>query len=345
MTNPRRLDQAPQHQHNPASEAAAGAPHIEQFDYRQSPMADATLNPLPGHMTPEVTAELKRPAVFRENPITTPEQSPVETKEKSKLGKYGLVGGALVGLGGIITGAVIGLSSDKEAPTPHQTGSSPAATGEAVPGQVAEGELSPLDMYNTDITHEDYGRQLDVILPYLEEHREQSLREVADELNAENRVPLPDPNEHPEGSDMHRAVIDQNNITADLWTISGEQNTTLARNLLNGVFWNNPESSTDAYDLTEELIGNGKGRIKEYTHVYETSPVITQGMLGTTEIEGPESYIALLGSRTTGGKAYEQVIGKRVSQDGKHSNNVVIESIQWGDRGFVEHPAQITGES
>jgi|GEM_PF-4552329 len=287
------------------------------------------------------TLEQRAQAPQQTNPETE-NVSAVPSAEKSKLGKYGLASGALLGLGGIITGAVIGLSSDKEAPRSQETGSQPVAAGEAIPGQVGERELPPLDMYNTDITHEDYGRQLDVILPYLEERREQSLREVADELNAENRVPLPDPNQYPEGSDMRRAVEDQLKITADLWTISGEQNTTLARNLLNGVFLDNPDSSTDAHDLTENLIGNGKGRIKEYTNVYEVSPPITQGTLGTTKIEGPESYVALLGSWTTGGKAYEQVISKRVSQDGKHSNDVVIESIQWGDRGFVEHPAQIT---
>lgn len=344
MTNPRRLDQAPQHQHNPASEAAAGAPHIEQFDFSKMSLQEAIDKGLV-QIPSQPTAELRDPARFRENPIVTPTQPVVETEKKSNLKRNLLIGAGVlttataVGIAALTGGSSKGNSNDRESPL----GSGTSTSAPEVSGQ--GNELPPLDMYNTDITHEDYGRQLDVILPYLEEHREQSLREVADELNAENRVPLPDPNEHPEGSDMHRAVIDQNNITADLWTISGEQNTTLARNLLNGVFWNNPESSTDAYDLTEELIGNGKGRIKEYTHVYETSPVITQGMLGTTEVEGPESYIALLGSRTSGGKAYEQVIGKRVSQDGRHSNNVVIESIQWGDRGFVEHPAQVTGES
>ncbi len=140
MTNPRRLDQAPQDQHdNTTNEAAAGAPHIEQFDYRKTPMSESGVDPLPSHMTPEVTAELKEPAIFRENPIAPPaettEVSTVAKAEKSKLGKYGLAGGALLGLGGVITGVVIGLSSDKEAPSPQETGSRPVATGEAMPGQ------------------------------------------------------------------------------------------------------------------------------------------------------------------------------------------------------------------
>lgn len=204
-------------------------------------------------------------------------------------------------------------------------------------------ELAPLDMFNSDITHEDYGRQLDVTLPYLQERRAQSMQEVKEQLDIKNRINLTDPNQYPEGSMMRKAQEDQNNITADLWTISKETNTTLARNLLNSVLQNDPGAEHDAYDLVAKQIGNGKGYFLEPTYVFEASPLYNQGILAGVEVTGQSTYLVKLGSDSNG-KIYEEVISERHSQDGKSSSPVVVRSIQYGGTNWVENPSQLKPE-
>ena len=70
----------------------------------------------------------------------------------------------------------------------------------------------PLDMYNSDITQEDYGRQLNVTLPYLQDRRVQSMREASDELDLQNRVNPLKLDQLPTDEALRKAQVDQNNI-------------------------------------------------------------------------------------------------------------------------------------
>lgn len=214
-------------------------------------------------------------------------------------------------------------------------------TASGVGGDAGASESAPLDIYKTDITHEDYGRQLDVTLPYLQAHRAQSTQEASDELDLENRVNTLKSTELPKDPALLNAQQDQNDITADLWTISKETNTTLARNLLTAVFWNDPDNDNDAYDLHAKQIGNGKGKILEPTSVMEVSPLLTSGVLGGVKIDGQASYLAQVASRSEN-RIYEEVLSRRYSQDGKSSKPIVVQTIQYGDPLFVLHPSQVT---
>lgn len=242
----------------------------------------------------------------------------------------------VAGLGAVAIAVMLGLTS---------CGTGTEATSGKQATSVNPTELPPLDMYQSDITHEDYGRQLDVTLPYLREHRDQSMQEASDELDLQNRVNTLKDSELPTDPAMRKAQIDQNNITADLWTISKETNTTLARNLLNAVFQDNPDSTSDAYDLVVDQIGNGKGKFLEPTTVVEVSPVFTSGVVGGTNVDGQPTYLVQLVSRTADGRVYEQVVSERYSQSRESTSPVVVRSIQYGDPTYVEHPSQMTAGS
>ena len=196
------------------------------------------------------------------------------------------------------------------------------------------------DMFNKDITREDYGRQLDVTLPYLQERRAQSLKEASDELELQNRANPLLPSNMPADETLRAAQIDQNNITADLWTVSKETNSILARNLLNAIFFNDLGNSNDAYDVSVRNIGSGK-RILEPTTVVEASPTFTGDELGGFKIEGQPSYVAQLVSRTEDAAAYEEVISLRNSQNGKSSGNVVMRNMRPNELYYVERPSQM----
>ncbi|TXI62489.1 hypothetical protein [Mycolicibacterium mageritense] len=207
------------------------------------------------------------------------------------------------------------------------------------PGEL-DTESGPLDMFNTDITNEGYGRQLDVTLPYLQEHRAQSMQEAVAERELQNKTHFTNPSEHAGDPAKQAAQQDQNNISADLWTISKETNPILARNLLNSVFWNDPNNSNDAFDNTLKLLGNVKGKILEPTYVFEVSPTYTQGLVVNTEADGQPTYLAKLSSDNDG-RIYEEVISKRISEGGKFSTNVVVTTIKGTEPAFVENPSQM----
>lgn len=248
----------------------------------------------------------------------------------------GAVGAAAYGIGYLKTKGEVDALNDARGG--DVTTSAPAAPGyEGVPDTT---EQAPLDMFNTDITQEGYGRQLEVTLPYLQERRAQSMQEAVAERELQNKTHFTDPSEHAGDPAKQAAQQDQNNISADLWTISKETNPILARNLLNSVFWNDPNNSNDAFDNTLKLLGNGKGKILEPTYVFEVSPTYTQGLIVDTQADGQPTYLAKLSSDNDG-RIYEEVISKRISESGDFSTNVVVTTIKATEPVFVENPSQM----
>lgn len=312
--------------------------HIEQFDYRQHSLTDAIDDRR--IMIPSApTDDLRSPARFREN-------TDGFSKDKKKMNpwvKAGIATAAVIATG---IAAEVGYTvySYKQLGDTwkNRSGEDKSVSAPAVPGQEGVSNDGTLDMFNRDITHEDYGRQLNVTLPYLQEHRAQSMQEASNELDLQNRVNPLKESELPADMTLREAQIDQNNITADLWTISKETNSTLAHNLLNAVFFNDLGNSNDGYDVSAKHIGSGK-RILEPTTVMEVSPVFTSGKLGGIDITGQPSYIVQLASRTTGSDyPYDEVISRHTSQDGKLSNPVVVQTMQHDEPAYVESPAKVT---
>lgn len=252
----------------------------------------------------------------------------------------GAVGAAAYGIGYLKTKGEVDALNDARGG--DVTTSAPAAPGyEGVPDTT---EQAPLDMFNTDITHEDYGRQLEVTIPYLEERRAQSMQEASNELDLQNRANYLKESELPTDPAKRKAQIDQNNITADLWTISKETNTVLARNLLGAVYWNNPDSNDDAYDNDVKLLGNGKGNILSQTVVVEVSPTYTRGVVGNISTDGQPTYLVQVATGTSN-DALEFVMSRRYAQDGKTSNTVLMDVVHYGQSDWVDHPSQMTPES
>lgn len=249
----------------------------------------------------------------------------------------GAVGAAAYGIGYLKTKGEVDAFNDARGG--DVTTSAPAAPGyEGVPNTT---EQAPLDMFNTDITHEGYGRQLEVTIPYLQERRAQSMQEASDELDLQNRVNTLKESELPSDPAKRQAQIDQNNITADLWTISKETNTVLARNLLGAVYWDNPDTNDDAFDNGARLIGNGEGKILAPATVMDVSPIYTTGSVGGVAVDGQPTYLVQVVERTKEGAMYDMVISQRYSQNGEVSNPVVVKVIHDGQPNWVDEPSQM----
>lgn len=254
----------------------------------------------------------------------------------------GAVGAAAYGIGYLKTKGEVDALNDARGG--DVTTSAPAAPGyEGVPDTT---EQAPLDMFNTDITHEDYGRQLEVTIPYLEERRAQSMQEAIAERELQNKTHFTDPSEFAGNPALMQAQQDQNDISADLWTISKESNLTLARNLLNSVFWNNPENGNDAFDNNVKLLGDGK-KFLVLNYVFEVSPTYTRGTLGNAQTEGQPTYLAQVNNYTDKDSIplYDVVIGNRTSQSGKYSKKVVLNTIKPDSSVWVDSPSQIPPQS
>lgn len=254
----------------------------------------------------------------------------------------GAVGAAAYGIGYLKTKGEVDALNDARGG--DVTTSAPAAPGyEGVPDTT---EQAPLDMFNTDITHEDYGRQLEVTIPYLEERRAQSMQEAVAERELQNKTHFTDPSEFAGNPALMQAQQDQNDISADLWTISKESNLTLARNLLNSVFWNNPENGNDAFDNNVKLLGDGK-KFLVLNYVFEVSPTYTRGTLGNAQTEGQPTYLAQVNNYTDKDSIplYDVVIGNRTSQSGKYSKKVVLNTIKPDSSVWVDSPSQIPPQS
>ncbi|UXA19089.1 hypothetical protein [Mycobacterium sp. SMC-4] len=211
-------------------------------------------------------------------------------------------------------GLIAGCSSDQAT----QSGQSwPPGTS------VAQGELAPLDMYYTDIRGEDYGRQLDVVAPYLEEKRDASKATFgANEL--------PDPTKLSGDKKWVQEVL--NRISYDIKTASLEQNTTLGRNLLSGVYGPGAESMLSM----SALIGNGQGEISARKMVDAVSERFSSGEIdfGTRKIDIKTDTILANIIDMNNASVWNMYISTYASQDGEHKVPVIVAMVSPENRNF-----------
>ncbi len=349
------IDQAPQYQDNNDEE-----PSVNQEDLEQSPAheplrhantsledaydqrvlkgmsEDGSLN-VPDHV-PRGLVENPDAGGAREVVPNANKKTSWVKRGIATVVAVGAVGAGAYGIGYLKTKGEVDAIND--AMGGDVTTSAPAVSGQE--SYSSNVELAPLDMYQNDITNEEYGRQLEITLPYLQERRAQSMQEASDELDLQNRVNTLKESELPADPALRQAQLDQNNITADLWTISKETNTILARNLLNAVFWNNPDSNDDAFDNNARLIGNGKGKILAPTTVMGVSPIYASGSVGGVAVDGQPTYLVQVVERTKEGDMYDMVMSQRYSQDGKANSPVVVKVIHDGQPDWVDEPSQMT---
>lgn len=351
------IDQVPQYQDNPEEPSANGAP-LEQSPAHEPVLHVGTsleeayeqrvlkgMNKVDGSLN--IPDYVPRGVIENPNAGGAREVVPGADKKTSWVRRgiaatvaVGAVGAAAYGIGYLKTKGEVDAFNDARGG--DVTTSAPAAPGyEGVPDTA---EQVPLDMFNNDITHEDYSRQLDLTIPYLQERRAQSMQEASDELDLQNRANYLKESALPSDPTMRKAQIDQNNMTADLWTISKETNTVLARNLLGAVYWDNPANGNDAYDRDVKLIGNGQGNILSQTVAVEVSPIYTTGSVGGVDTDGQPTYLVQIATGTSN-DALELVMSQRYSQDKKASNTVVVQTIQYGSPNWVDNPSQMAPRS
>lgn len=160
------------------------------------------------------------------------------------------VGAAAVTMG---VGAKVVFGGGESAPT---TLDRPVATST---------ELPPLDMYQTDIRHSDFARQLDVTVPFLEQHRQESLEAIKDKL--------PNPDELT-GEKKEMQIL-LNNFSADIRTASTQENTVLGRNLLASLY---TETAPSKWSIGEQ-IGDGGGVITQRRAIDAVSNSYSGGII------------------------------------------------------------------
>lgn len=232
---------------------------------------------------------------------------------------------AKIAIGGVAAAAVAvggGLAAKGESDRADRAET--VATGEVVPGQV-------LDMYQLDLANADYAKRLDVVLPFLEQHRQESINAIKSQMpnhalfDASNLT-----------GDKKRAQEIMTNIGADVWTATSQQNTTLGRNLLSGVY----ADSATTLDKVKAQVGNGKGPVIYRAQVDTVSKSFYTGTVNLLNnqkinINGSETMLinVMDGEDHSVWNVY---VSERTSQDGKHHTPVVLAMVEYGDPGFVD---------
>lgn len=176
----------------------------------------------------------------------------------------------------------------------------------------------------------DLGPRLDVIVPFLEDKRAQSVIEINSELSRNGRLTLENPADFSDPNVVLATEI-SNEITADLWTASSQQDAVFGKELIAGIF----EPGTAAYSITVDEIGNGLGRILSPTYVDSASPIFTEGTLGAgVEVNGAPTIVMRKVDHNNG-RIFQQVVSIFKSQDGKSQKYIVRETQQSGGSGFL----------
>lgn len=223
-----------------------------------------------------------------------------------------VIGGVATAVVAVVL-AIAGLALLRSDPVPSTAADLPATSS----------NLPPLDMFRTDIRGADYSRQLDVVVPFLEDRRATSLAGI-------ERY-LPDPNQF--DGDKKAAQELLNRFSADIQTAASQQNIYLGRNLLSGVY-------TDTAQSRESIglqLGDGvqfvQRRLADAVSQHYSGGVIKLGTT-TIEIDSDTFLINAIDQNDLSG-AWNVYITQRQSQDGKYIVPVVLAEAKYGDRGFV----------
>lgn len=243
---------------NQTQQQVSNPDHIEQFDYRKTPITDVPetelLGKIPHETSDELTQELKSPAVFRENPISVP--APVEnssTKEQKKrfTRKQKLLAGIAAGAAGVVVGVLPfagslaggtkSVETDDGLLVPQDVATAPIVPGE----NQSEHSLDPLRAQDVE-----RGQTL------LTKKFEQSVNELRNKGFDINPGTPSDDNTNKEIADQYAVNI------YSVWLLSKES-TSEAATALKAVI--NPEgASYDDYVRTTELF-NHPGGIESVT--------------------------------------------------------------------------------
>lgn len=291
-------------------------------------------------VTPEVApAPITHPAYYETTPVqqppynyqpipeTYPNHAPAplqneryDKKASSRGLRTVLIGtGATVAAGAVLaTGIFLGSSKNKSNEGIYET--PPQATS------TSSLELPPLDIYSTDTRGQDYGRQLDVVVPFLEEQR-QSSSETFDEGE------LYDPNIFTGEKKWAQTTL--NNFSYDIRTASLQANPVLGRNLLAGTF----APSANSQDSISRQIGSGTGPISFRSIADQVSDKYTSGTidLGVDQIpvNGETTLINTIDMDTS--TAWNIYVTEHVSQNGEHKVPTIVAMVEYGHRAFVSN--------
>lgn len=170
--------------------------------------------------------------------------------------------------------------------------------------------LTLLDIENENTSSYPYYRQLDAVLPFLEEHRQESLDAISSYLDDPNSLT----------GDQKQAQIDLNIISANIYTTSQQSNRILARNLVAGSFKDNAGFA--------KQIASGETRIIERMAIDQVSKPFNSGTIvaNTLRIEiKPGTNTRLMNVIDENNlQVYNHYIQDVTDKDGKHVTPVII---------------------
>ena len=231
---------------------------------------------------------------------------------------------AILAIGG---SAALGAACSNEttSATPnHEVGTSQGHDSNTSQEGVDE-TLPLLDIENQDTSSYPYYRQLDAVLPFLDEHRQESLDALSSYLD--------DPNDLT--GDKKQAQIDLNVICANMYTAAQQSNRTLARNLVSGALKNNGNNGNNL----RKLIQSGETEVINRYAIDQVSKPFNAG----TIVINTESYEIKPNTNTrlmniideNKQQAYNFYIQDLKDKDGQHVTPVIIATAIAFSPGFV----------
>lgn len=259
------------------------------------------------------------------HPDWRPDPLDVQPKSKNKLA-------ALIAIGGVAATGVIGAATyfglrDAGRDFGNRlTGADAANSAPEIPGRETA-ELRPLDIYNTDISHEDISRQLDVIMPILEQQRSTSAE--AWKAEASPAFQQLDPGVFSgKRKDAQRIL---NNFALDGLTASNQSGSTLKRNLIGGIY----TPGTPSYRSVGKQIDDG-AHPHDRQKALEVSDPFTNGTVGDYHANGRETIIIkTLNMNKTEEPVAELVVNKVTSASGKYSAWLTEKVVYYGESDFI----------
>lgn len=220
----------------------------------------------------------------------------------------------------------LGASVEACAPSPDKNLSAGIGTSQehTVNKSAREGvdeTLPLLDIENQNISSYPYSRQLDAVLPFLEEHRQESLAELSSYLDNPDTLT----------GEKKQAQIDLNIISANIYTISQQQNRTLAVNLVSGAFKDNSAFS--------KQIQSGENHIIERMAIDQVSKPFNSGYIvaNTQRIEikpGTNTRLMNVIDENTQ-QVYNHYVQDVADKDGDHVTPVIVATAVAFTPGFV----------
>jgi hypothetical protein len=195
-------------------------------------------------------------------------------------------------------------------------------------GQASNGGM---DMYQDDLSMLDSSLQLDVVLPFLAEHRQASI----DAINAIPNHGLVNPDNY--SGDKRNAQLILNNVAADLWTADTQDNTLLGKNLVSGVYANSPDTPYPAVGA-QIARGHGTGYLEVHT-LDAVSATFSKGVIAIPRQQPITitSETMLINSIDNSDVAvYNSYVEIERSENGKFEAPIIISEVKCGSPGFVD---------